>query len=74
VQHSIDVELAFVFPDVVEGDVLSMPEEPGGFVIEGGIPLLKGTHPEDYWDTAALGAQGMAWWGHGAAGPWFSLN
>jgi hypothetical protein len=54
VQHRIDVELTLVFPDVVEGDVLSMSYQPGGLMIQGCVSLLKGTHPEDYRDTAAL--------------------
>jgi hypothetical protein len=47
VQRGIDVELALIFPDIMEADVLSMTDEPGGLVIQGGVPLFESTHPKD---------------------------
>jgi hypothetical protein len=46
VQHRIDVKLTLVFPYIVEADVLSVSDQPGGFVIQGGVTLFKGTHPQ----------------------------
>jgi hypothetical protein len=46
VQRGIDVELTLIFPDIIEADVLSVTDEPGGLMIQGGVPLLEGTHPK----------------------------
>jgi regulator of RNase E activity RraA len=34
VEHRVDIDLSFILPDIREGDVLSMAEEPGCFVVE----------------------------------------
>jgi hypothetical protein len=41
VEHRVHVQLAFVLPDVREGDVLGMADEPGGLMVERGVPLIE---------------------------------
>jgi hypothetical protein len=45
-EYRVYVEVALIFPDIRERDVLSMTNEPGGLMIQGGGPLLQGAHPE----------------------------
>jgi hypothetical protein len=40
VQRSVDVKLTFIFPDLMEADVLGVTDEPGALVIQGGVPLF----------------------------------
>jgi hypothetical protein len=74
VQRGIDVELTLIFPDVIEADVLSVTDEPGGLVIQGGVPLFESTHPKDNRYRPALGAESVTGWGQGSLGPAFRFD
>jgi hypothetical protein len=74
VQRGIDVELTLIFPDIIEADVLSVPDEPGGLVIQGGVPLFESTHPEDDRYPPALRAESVTGWGYGSLGPAFCFD
>ena len=41
VEHGVHVEIAFTFPQVEEGDVLRVAQEPGGLVVERRVTLVE---------------------------------
>ncbi len=47
-QHGVDVQVALTGPDLAEGDALGMAKEPGGFVVEGGYPLLQRADTQEH--------------------------
>jgi hypothetical protein len=60
VEHGVHVQLAFIFPDFVKCDVLGVPDQPGGFMIQGSVPFFQRTNPKNDGDTATLGAERLA--------------
>ena len=60
VEHGIDVEVPFTFPEVTERDLLGMSQQPGRLVIEGRAPFFQCTDPQQYAQAAAIGAQPTA--------------
>jgi hypothetical protein len=74
VQRGIDVEFTLIFPDIMEADVLSVTDEPGGLVIQGGVPLFEGTHPKDDRYPSALRAESVTGRSHGSLGPAFRFD
>jgi hypothetical protein len=56
-QHRVHVQLALILPEVVKRDVLSVSDEPGGLMVEGGSAFLQWTDPKCYGNSPALGAQ-----------------
>ena len=41
VQGGVHVQVAPAMPEIAERDALRVAEEPGGFVVEGGGPLIE---------------------------------
>jgi hypothetical protein len=53
-EHGVYVQLSLVLPDVIEADVLGVPDQPGGLMIQGGVSLLESTHPKNDRHSPAL--------------------
>ena len=54
VQGRLYVDLAFVFPDLGEGHVLGVADQPGGFVIERRRSVFQGPDPQCHGQASAL--------------------
>jgi hypothetical protein len=74
VERGINVKLTLIFPDVIEADVLGVTNEPGGLVIQGGVPLFERTHPKDDRYRLALRTESVTGWGRGSLGPGFRFD
>jgi hypothetical protein len=57
VKDRLDVEISLAPPEITEGDVLGVPQQPGGLVVQRLVAFLQGADAEGYAQGAALGAE-----------------
>jgi hypothetical protein len=60
VEYGLDVEVAFTLPQLEKVDVLGVPQQPGGLVIERIGTFLQLAHAQGDTEALALGAEAPA--------------
>src|SRR5678815_299455 len=61
-QHGIDVQLAVAGPHLAERDPLSVAQEPGRLMVQGGDTLLQRPDTQEHVERLALAAEGFTTW------------
>jgi hypothetical protein len=56
-EDGVNIQFTLILPDLGECDMLGVPQEPGGFVIERGGPFFQGTDSQEHGDGSAVGPQ-----------------